>query len=147
MEQAERLQKAIEFNKAYRASRVASRLTVSPLITAGDVDQSDLADLKFLYPEWKYPHDYKAEDLCVYDDILWEVIQAHTSQSDWTPPVAHSLFKRHHSYGDEWRQPAGAHDAYKLDAAVTHNDTLWKSLHEANVWEPGTDETLWEKVD
>jgi len=137
MEQAERLQKAIEFNRAYRASQVASRLTVSPLIVAGSVDQRDIADLKRLYADWVVGVAYGVGGLCIYDDVLYEVIQAHTSQSDWTPPVAHSLFKRHHSYGDEWRQPSGAHDAYKLNDVVTHNEKLWKSQHNANVWEPG----------
>lgn len=36
-----------------------------------------------------------------------------------------------------WVQPTGAHDAYPLDAVVTHNGKTWKSTVASNVWEPG----------
>jgi hypothetical protein len=39
--------------------------------------------------------------------------------------------------GDPWRQPTGAHDAYPLDAKVTHEGKTWRSTIAANVWEPG----------
>lgn len=39
--------------------------------------------------------------------------------------------------GEAWVQPTGAHDAYPKDWVVTHNDGSWKSLVDANVWEPG----------
>ena len=39
--------------------------------------------------------------------------------------------------GQEWVQPTGAHDAYPLDWLVTHAGTTWRSLVDANVWEPG----------
>jgi hypothetical protein len=37
----------------------------------------------------------------------------------------------------DWQQPAGAHDAYPLDDIVRHNGSLWISVAENNVWEPG----------
>lgn len=40
--------------------------------------------------------------------------------------------------GDPWVQPTGAHDSYRQDATVTHNDKVWRSTTPANVWEPGT---------
>lgn len=36
-----------------------------------------------------------------------------------------------------WTQPTGAHDAYIAGERVTHNGTVWISLTDANVWEPG----------
>lgn len=39
--------------------------------------------------------------------------------------------------GGAWVQPTGAHDAYPLDATVTHNAKTWVSLIPFNVWEPG----------
>ena len=137
MEQTERLQKAIEFNKSYKAFKVASRLTVSPLIVAGDVDQRDVGDLKGLYADWAVGVAYGVGDLCVYEDVLYEVIQAHTSQSDWTPVAAASLFKRHHSYGDEFRHPTGSHDVYMLDEVVTYNGVLWRNTSDNNAYAPG----------
>jgi hypothetical protein len=39
--------------------------------------------------------------------------------------------------GDAWRQPTGAHDAYPKDWIAAHNGKDWRSLLDANVWEPG----------
>lgn len=37
-----------------------------------------------------------------------------------------------------WVAPSGAHDAYPLNAMVTHNGKTWKNTgSSANVWEPG----------
>lgn len=46
--------------------------------------------------------------------------------------------------GQAWTQPTGAHDAYALDATVTHAGKTWTSLVASNVWQPPT---MWrEKV-
>ena len=38
----------------------------------------------------------------------------------------------------QWVQPTGAHDAYPLNAEVTHNGSNWRNTgSNANVWEPG----------
>lgn len=36
-----------------------------------------------------------------------------------------------------WKRPASGADAYSRDAVVTHAGQTWKSLVDANVWEPG----------
>lgn len=50
-------------------------------------------ELAAYFPKWEagkaMPLGYKVS----YDGSLYEVIQAHTSQADWTPKVATSLFK------------------------------------------------------
>lgn len=48
----------------------------------------------------------------------------------------------------DWVQPTGGHDAYPKGAQVTHNEQVWESLIDANVWEPGTEgtESLWRAV-
>ena len=45
-----------------------------------------------------------------------------------------------------WVQPTGAHDANTQGRIVSHNGALWRSLIAANVWEPGGEGDLWEKV-
>jgi len=37
----------------------------------------------------------------------------------------------------EWVQPTGAHDAYLKGDEVEHDDKLWVSTVDYNVWEPG----------
>ena len=47
----------------------------------------------------------------------------------------------------EWVQPVGSEDAYHLGDIVSHNEKLWKSLIDNNVWEPSESvPTLWEIV-
>lgn len=71
---------------------------------------------------------------------LYRCIQSHTTQPDWTPDKATSLWVE---VGDpsieypEWSQPVGAHDAYEQGAKVSHNDKKWVSDVDGNVWEPG----------
>lgn len=36
-----------------------------------------------------------------------------------------------------WVQPTGAHDAYAKGDSVQHNDRVWTSDVDGNVWEPG----------
>lgn len=47
--------------------------------------------------------------------------------------------------GQDWKQPTGAHDAYKPGSIVIHNGKTWKSIMPVNVWEPGV--TGWREVD
>ena len=43
-----------------------------------------------------------------------------------------------------WSQPTGAHDAYNTGDVVSHNGTLYQSLVDGNVWEPGAYDGVWE---
>ena len=35
-----------------------------------------------------------------------------------------------------WVQPTGAHDAYQKGDRVTHDEAVWVSIIDANVWPP-----------
>ena len=71
-----------------------------------------------------------------HDNILYECVQAHTTQSDWTPPVVPALWKAFRADLAPWVQPTGAHDAYPLGARVTFNGRVYESKIPANVWSP-----------
>lgn len=91
-----------------------------------------------LYNPWVANINVSAGDRCEYDNKVYECIQSHTTQADWTPDATPALWKR--VYTEEWPnwiQPTGAHDAYSKDAKVTHNSKKWTSDVDANVWEPG----------
>jgi len=82
-----------------------------------------------------------------YKGTLYKCVQAHTSQADWTPDTAHSLWSKTSDPAEEWPewvQPIGAHDAYSLGAKVSHKEKHWKSIVANNVWEPGV--YGWEEV-
>ena len=94
----------------------------------------------WVFPVWKTDTAYVIGDRVSYKGLLYKCVQAHTSQDDWTPDVAVSLWARTSDPTVEfpdWIQPTGAQDAYSIGDKVSHNDKHWISTADANVWEPG----------
>lgn len=101
------------------------------------------------YPKWEVGKAYEKDFRLRYNDVLYKVLQNHTSQADWTPDIAVSLYVQV-AEGEfpAWKQPQGSHDAYMKGDKVSHNEKHWISLVDANVWEPGAvgSEALWQEV-
>jgi len=75
-----------------------------------------------------------------YNEIKYEVIQAHQTQSDWTPNVANTLWKVWVDPNaipeiSEWVQP-GSTNPYMKGDQVLFNGNTYESLINANVWSP-----------
>lgn len=70
---------------------------------------------------------------------LYQVLQEHTPQDDWTPDVSTSLYKKV-GFADNdvpiWTQPLGASDAYQMGDVVSFESELWESTVDGNVWKP-----------
>lgn len=100
-----------------------------------------------LYPAWNESESYAVGERIRYNGILYKVLQAHTSQEDWTPDVAVSLFTKvlipDQSTIPAWEQPEST-NPYKKGDKVTHNGFTWISTVDNNVWEPGV--YGWEKA-
>lgn len=96
-----------------------------------------------LFPKWEPKgYAYKTGDRVDYLNNLYKCLQNHTSQADWTPDSAVSLWVEVSDPSiewPEWKQPTGAHDAYARGDKVSHNGRHWISQLDANVWEPGVD--------
>lgn len=91
-----------------------------------------------LFPDWEDGKAYAVGDRVKYDGLLYRCVQAHTSQSDWTPDKTPALWVRTSTEEwPEWIQPTGAHDAYNTGDKVSHNEKHWISDIDANVYEPG----------
>ena len=97
--------------------------------------------VKAVFPEWDpNGYSYFAGEKVSYKYSFYRCIQNHTSQSDWAPDVAVSLWVEMSDPSEEWpewKQPAGAHDAYNKGDKVSHNSKHWTSSVDSNVWEPG----------
>lgn len=89
------------------------------------------------YKQWSVGENLSVGDRRAYEGILYEAVQAHTTQSGWEPPNVPALFKRVWTEEwPEWVQPTGAQDAYAKGAKVTHSGKKWISTADNNVWEP-----------
>lgn len=92
-----------------------------------------------LFPMWKTDHAYAIGDRVQYECKLYKCLQAHTSQDDWTPDAAVSLWVEVSDPSiewPEWKQPVGAQDAYMKGDKVSHNGKHWVSDVDYNTWEP-----------
>ena len=110
------------------------------LAEAGSIDTVTAEEHMELFAPWAYPVDYKIGNLRRYNGRLYKCIGDHTSQADWTPDVAVSLWSTASDPSvkfPDWSQPVGAHDAYMHGDKVAHADKHWISDVDNNVWEPG----------
>lgn len=97
-------------------------------------------EVPYLFDIWRPDTDYIIGDRRRHNTTLYKCIQNHTSQDDWTPDVAVSLWVRTDNPAEEWPewvQPTGAQDVYMLNAKVSHNNKHWISIYDNNSWEPG----------
>ena len=127
------------------------REKVNSLINA--FDDKTAVNNTVLFPVWDGNGvAYTTNARIQYNGVLYKVLQNHTSQPDWSPAVAPSLFAK--VLQDEvsgkvldWVQPDST-NGYSLGAVVKHNDKYWKSLVNDNVWEPGaTGVSQWKQCD
>ena len=129
----------------------ASAVAFVALCEVGTLDAVTASEHAELFAEWAYPIAYTVGQLRRYNGKLYKCVQAHTSQADWTPDTAASLWSVAADPAEEWpawSQPVGAHDAYAKGDKVSHNGKHWTSSVDSNVWEPGTagTENLWIEV-
>lgn len=124
-----------------KAMTIASGLTDAEAVTA-----------TCLHPRWSAGGVAYAKGQRVqYENTLYTVLQAHTSQATWTPADAPSLFAKvlipDPTVVPEWEQPDSTNPYMKGDK-VKHNGKTWVSLIDNNVWEPGATgtESLWHEV-
>ena len=122
-----------------RAAAAAARIAVKQTVLAGELPEEDLAQIVDLWPAWAAGVSYAVNEIVRHGGSLYKVVQAHTSQADWTPDVVPALFAEIAPPGliAEWVQPTGAQDTYSLGEQVTHGGQTWESTVDNNSWEPG----------
>ena len=109
-------------------------------------------DVPQVFPEWATDTAYKVGDRRRYAGKLYKCLQAHTSQADWTPDVASSLWVEIAKPGEipVWRQPTGAQDAYNTGDKVHYPDAdspVYESTIDANVYSPEAYPAGWQLVE
>ena len=108
--------------------------------SASLTDEDALESME-LFDQWKTDTAYTADQRIRYEGKLYKVLQAHTSQADWTPDITPSLYVEVAEPGTipVWKQPTGAQDAYRLGDKVhypTAEDTVYESDIDYNTYAP-----------
>ncbi len=107
----------------------------------GTLDEVTAAEHTELFSPWAEGVTYTAGNIRSYGEALFRCVQAHTSQSDWTPDKTPALWVKIGDPAEEfpaWSQPVGAHDAYRKGDKASYQGRRWESTVDGNVWAPGT---------
>ena len=119
-------------------------------IELGSVSLEDIVALEVpqLYESWKAGVSYSIDKRLNYNGVLYKVVQAHTSQSDWTPDIVPALFTvvAPPDVIPDWVQPTGAQDAYNIGDKVLFNGNTYESIIDANVWSPTAYPAGWKLI-
>ena len=133
--------------------QAAEQLRKALQMFAATLTDEQAMEVAAIYPKWETGKAYAVDDIIQYgtnsvgDPQLYRVVQAHTSQADWTPdtvPALYDAFGLNEQGYPLWSQPTGAHDAYNAGDIVDYNGTLYKSLIDGNVWSPDAYPAGWE---
>lgn len=106
--------------------------------------------IRVLYPEFQIGIIYKVGERIIYKDKFYKVISEHTSQADWTPDVAVSLFVEISDPSieyPEFKQPISTETAYMKGDKITFNGAKYISLVDYNVYSPTDYPNNWKLVD
>ena len=134
--------KELEENIRNTEKKVTTPLSIAfvKMAEKGEIDEITASENANLFMEWNTGVNYKTDTLLQYEGLLYRVLQEHTSQEDWTPDITASLYKVlgiSESGIPYWSQPVSSADAFMLNDEVMHNDKVWISDYDNNVWEPG----------
>ena len=103
-----------------------------------------------LIPSWKTDVDYAIDQRANYEGIVYKCLQTHTSQSDWTPTAAPSLWTKvlipDSDTIPEWEQPDST-NGYSKGDKVKYNGVVYESLIDNNVWSPDAYPAGWQVVE
>lgn len=118
---------------------------------ATNLDDNAATENIELFPTWNGSGtQYIVNQRLRYNGVLFRVLQAHTSQPDWTPENAASLFARVLPGQDgvsigEWEQPDST-NPYMIGDKVVFNGKIYESTIDNNVWSPAAYPAGWKEA-
>lgn len=117
--------------------------------SAQNLDDADALEMPTMFPKWSPGTTYAKGTRVRYNEILYTVLSDHTSQPDWTPEAAPSLFAKvlipDENVIPEWEQP-GSTNPYMKGDKVMYNGNTYESLIDNNVWSPDAYPAGWKLV-
>lgn len=125
---------------------VAEQMNHALTLFVQKLPEQQALEVAAVFPPWKPNYNYLVGDRVRHgknadgEAQLYQVLQAHKSQTAWTPEASASLFKKigfTPTGTPLWVQPLGSTDAYQQGDIVSHNGKIYTSTAANNVWEPG----------
>ena len=128
-------------NKALAAEQLRKALQ----LFVQKLDDDNALEVATVFPEYEIGRAYEKDFIFSYgenstgDPQLYKVVQAHTSQADWTPnetPALYTAIGLTPAGYPICNRPSGEHDAYGKGDIVSYNEKLYKSLFYCKTWSP-----------
>lgn len=152
-----------EFNQEEQKQREAFNqfmtYTLDKAIQEGELTEEQKAVFLDAYEPWRPGQTLNTGDKVRHQGNVYEVIQPHTTQSDWLPDTVPALYKvfaqketTDPGSGEpvevipDWKQPTGAHDAYKKGDKAAFNGKVYESTMDGNIWSPTAHPAGWKEV-
>lgn len=115
--------------------------------SAENLTDEEILQVPAFVEHWKTNTAYEVGKRVNYNGIIYKCLTTHTSQDNWTPDAAPSLWAKVLIPDTEvipkWDQPDST-NGYEIGDKVTHNGVTWESTVDNNVWEPGV--YGWEEI-
>ena len=123
---------------------------VAKMVASEVTDDAKALAIQEFYDDWEVGVKYEVGTYIRYEGVLYKVITAHTSQSDWTPISASSLFAKvlTDPTGEtinEWVQPDST-NAYMTGDKVIFEGKTYESIIDNNVWSPSAYPAGWKEI-
>lgn len=128
------------------------------LVLSKDLNKEQKDNILNQYKPYQVGKDYEENEKFTYKGKVYEVIQAHRSQTTWLPEATPALYREYlnveiqNQDGSktevvaEFKQPTGAHDAYKKGDKVLFKGKIYQSKIDANTFSPEQFADGWEEV-
>ena len=104
---------------------------------------------RYLFPTFEIDKSYEVGERIIYEDKFYKVITTHTSQADWTPDVAVSLFVEISDPAieyPEFKKPINAETAYMKGDKITFEGNKYVSVIDNNVYSPAEYPQGWDLI-
>lgn len=113
-------------------------------------DDAVALSIQEFYDVWDVGIAYEVGRYLLYKNVLYKVLQAHTSQESWTPDVTASLYAKVliDPTGEtilDWEQPNSTNPYMKGDK-VRFEGKIYESLIDNNVWSPTAYPAGWKVI-
>lgn len=141
----------VEDNPSFQEEQYAIQKNLALCFLAENLSDEQALQVPMLFEEFDGSGvAYKVGKKVIYKGVLYKVIQAHTSQADWTPDAAPSLFAKvinETTDGSipDFVQPDSTNPYMKGDK-VKFNGKVYESLIDNNVWSPEAYPTGWKEI-
>ena len=131
------------------AEKLVSQQELAMSFLADNLTDEQAVQVPLIFEAWQVGVDYKVGKKLVYEEVLYKVLQDHTSQETWTPKDAPSLFARvlvdDGGAVLDWVQPDSTNPYMKGDR-VKFEGKIYESLIDSNVWSPTDYPAGWKEI-